>query len=35
MALYTERPDARLTIATDCTLSFSTRSNSKDADLQT
>jgi len=35
MDLYTERSNTYLTITTDCTLSFSTRSNCKEADLQT
>ena len=29
MTLYTERSDAHLTVAKDCTVSFSARSNSK------
>jgi hypothetical protein len=33
MTLYTERCNAYLTVATDCTLSFTARSNSKAADL--
>jgi hypothetical protein len=31
MALYTERSNAHLTVATDCTASFSARNNNKDA----
>ena len=34
MALYTERPNAHLIVATDCTAFCSARSNSKDADLE-
>ena len=33
MTLYTERSNAQLTVATDCTISFSARSTNKDADL--
>jgi hypothetical protein len=33
MALHTERSNAHLTVAMDCTLSFSARINSTDADL--
>ena len=35
MTLCTERSNAHLTVAKLCTLYLSTRSNSKDADLQT
>jgi hypothetical protein len=31
MALYTERSNAQLTVATDCTDSLSDRNNNKDA----
>jgi len=33
MALYTERSNAHLTVATHCTAFFSARSKTKDADL--
>jgi hypothetical protein len=33
MALYTERPNAHWIVATDCIVTFSARSKSKDADL--
>jgi hypothetical protein len=34
MTLYTERSSVHLIVATDCTVSFSARSNSKLADLK-
>jgi len=35
MTLYTEQSNAHLTVATVCTLYLSTRTNNRDADLQT